>query len=404
MPESISFKIFMWQGMDTTGKHCQGEIVGTEEKQVKDELSARNIFILKIKPKNFSLIHHVTKRITSQIIIDFTRQLLTLLQANLNLAVALQFIAKSQEHIYFRAIIRNVQQDVESGFSLDQALAKHPRYFSNFYCQLIYVGEQASSLKPILQEILTYLEKSARLKNKVKQALFYPIMVLIITACVISALLFFVVPQFQLMYSNFGASLPFYTQAIISFADGLPRYGWMLLITMALCVGVVWRYQCTPHGAYQLDRYRLKLPLLGNLIHQAILARLARTLGTALQSGLPLVDALHIIANSSGNLVFCRALTNMREHILAGQSLVQTMIPTQLFPERMLQLLTIAVETGSLSAMLTQLAEFYETQVELQVERLTRLLEPMLMLIIGILVGGLIIAMYLPIFRLGSVI
>lgn len=404
MAELSSLKNFNWHGIDKDGKRRRGKIIAFDEQEAKFELTALCIFILKIEPKKFSAFHYLSKRISSQIIIDFTRQLLTLLRANLNLAVALQFIAKSQDHLYFRAIVRQIQQDVDAGFSLQQALLKHPSYFSEFYCQLIYVGEQSSSLAIILQEILSYLEKSAHLQSKIKQALFYPIIVLIVTSLVIYALLFFVVPQFQLMYDNFGASLPYYTQAVIDFSEWLSRRGWILAGVFSLFIVILWCYQRTTRGAYQLDYYSIKLPLIGVLNRYAIISRLVRTLATALQAGLPIVEALHIMTNSTGNRVFQRALAQMREQIIAGQSLTQAMTQTQLFPERVLQMLMIATETGSLTSMLMQIAEYYETQVEWQVERLTRLLEPLLMLIIGGLVGSLIIAMYLPIFRLGNVI
>jgi type IV pilus assembly protein PilC len=393
---------YFWQGINQQGQRISGISHAANISSVITELRQQAITPLAVRKKFFIL--QRTAKIKQEHIVDFTRQLATLVNAGIALVPALQILNQSHENLALQTLIFKIETEIESGNSLSEAIKKYPEYFDSLYCNLVYIGEQSGTLNIMLTQIATYKEKLALLAKKLKKALIYPATVITTAILVTALILIFVVPQFKSMFEGFGAELPFYTQLVITISEKLKAISWFFLVSPFVFLFLFKWCRKHPAYSYQLDKFLLRLPCIGNLLIKDILARFTRTLAITFNAGLPLTDALQIIANSCGNLLYTQAIVQIHHQVVAGQAIHKAMQNTGMFPPRVIQMIAIAEESGTMIVMSNKIADFYEQQVDYTVENLTKLLEPAVMIILGIIIGGLITAMYLPIFRLGSVI
>lgn len=397
---------FRWEGRDKQGKRMKGEITGSSEALVKATLRRQGITPIRVSKKPKSLFGgKAGKKIRSSDIAIFSRQLATMIGAGVPLVQALQIIADGVEKTSMRKLIKNIEGDIEGGNTLAEALSHHPKYFDDLFVNLVNAGEQSGSLEALLKEIATYKEKTEAIKGKVKKALFYPTAVIIVAIVVTGILLYFVVPEFQSLFQGFGANLPAFTLLVIHLSHLVQSYWWMILGIMG-GAGYAFFYlkRTSRNFSRSIDRLSLKVPVVGSVLVKAAIARFARTLSTMFTAGVPLVDALESVARASGNIVYEEGILMIRDRVATGQRLQICMAQTALFPSMATQMVGIGEESGALDTMCAKVADFYEEEVNNKVDGLSTLLEPMIMVIIGIMVGGLVIAMYLPIFKLGSVV
>ena len=402
---AIKQSTFTWEGTDKKGKKLKGETRANSPSIVKAELRRQGIAPLKVKKKSALTSGAKKKKIVPKDIAIFMRQLSTMMAAGVPLVQSFEIIGRGHENPSMQELILTIKADVESGSTLSDSLAKHPLHFDELVCNLVHAGEQAGILEGLLDKIATYKEKTENMKAKIKKALFYPVAVIVVAFIVTAILLIFVVPQFQDLFSGFGADLPAFTLFVIGISDWMQKYWWLLL---AGIVGAIYglkqaklRSAKFRHG---MDRMILKLPIIGEIMTKAIIARYARTMSTMFAAGVPLVEAMDSVAGAAGNAVYQEAILDMRDNVATGQQLTLAMTQTGLFPNMVNQMVAIGEESGSLDAMLGKVADFYETEVDDAVDSLSSLLEPLIMAVLGVLVGGLIIAMYLPIFKLGAVV
>lgn len=396
---------FQWEGKDRTGKRIQGEILAVSEMQARNILRQQGTLPLKIKKKPKPLIGGKGKTIKPAHIATFTRQLATMLQAGMPLLQGLEIIAQSAEIPAMTKLVNQIKDDVAGGISLGNALARHPLYFDKLYVSLVVAGENAGALEAILERIAVYKEKTESLKKKIKKALFYPAAVLVVAFVVTAILLIFVIPQFKELFSSFGADLPAFTLMVIGLSEIFQQYWWMIFGGIGAAVYAFFFFKKRSRKFNQvLDRLVLRLPLVGPLTHKAAIARFARTLSTMFAAGVPLVDAMGSVAGATGNHVYETAVLEMRDMTAQGQQLRLSMQQSGLFPMMVVQMVGIGEETGELDKMLGKVADIYEEEVDNMVDAMSSLMEPMIMAFLGIVVGGLVIAMYLPIFKLGSVV
>jgi type IV pilus assembly protein PilC len=345
------------------------------------------------------------KKINTNDITRFSRQLATLLNAGITIVQALNLLARGHSKVAMQKLIQALKKHVELGRPVAEALHYYPKQFSALYCSLISIGELSGNLDYMFEQIAFYQEKSATLKRKIQKALFYPITIIGIAFLVTAAMLIFIVPQFTALFTSFGAALPPATRFIIKLSEWLQHFGWsILLFFSALFILIRWFIKRSSVFAYKVDLFILKLPLIKNILTKAIIARFTRTLATTFAAGLPLADALQATASSANNKVYSHAILRMRERLIAGQTLQRALQETRLFPQLMIQMVTVGEESGTLETMLNKIASMFESDVDHVIDNLSNLLEPVIMIILGIVIGGLIIAMYLPIFKLGSVI
>lgn len=395
---------FLYQARDQRGEMVAGEIQSINDHMAKKELQRRGMQCLKIKRKT-SHFFTFKPRIHSKDIILITRQWATLTRSGVALLQAMEMVANIQVKTSLRILLQTIKQHIENGALLSDALAKHPQYFDPLYCSLMAVGEQSGTLDHLLDRVATYKEKMQQLKTKVKKALFYPMAVLMVSLLVMAILLLEVVPQFKQLFSNVGASLPWFTQWVLDISHAVQTHGlWFLLSVIAIIVGVHFFYRCSPKQPYVLDKLSLHVYLLGDILQKAAIARFSRTLSILLTAGVPLVEGLSSVANVVGNRVYHQAIVSVEHKVASGQSLQEAMRATTLFPIMVVQLIAVGEEAGSLDHMLTKMADMYEQEVSDKIDALSQLLEPMLMVILGVMVGGLIIAIYLPIFQMGNVL
>lgn len=347
---------------------------------------------------------HFSKHITQKQLTLFTRQWATLLVAGIPLVQTLAIIARNQTNPALENLIIQLKKEIEAGSTLTQALQRYPNYFSALYCNLVAAGEQAGLLDTILMQIANYQERIEAIRSKIRKAMFYPIMVLIVACAVTVGLLFFVVPQFEMLFHSFNAQLPWMTQWVIDLSQWLQHYGGVLLLFLGMILGVIfYSAKKSWQGMQQIDQLKLHIPLLSNIVKKAAIFRFARTLSMTFAAGLPLVEALKIVAGTTGNNVFATAVLAIQQEVITGQSLYNAIKKTQLFPDMVLQMVHVGEESGSLELMLSKIADFYEQEVNQIIDSLSTLLEPIIMVVLGILVGGLVISMYLPIFKFGTV-
>lgn len=397
--------VFQWEGTDTKGNRVKGETRGTSPALVKAELRRQGVNPLKVKKKAVALFGKRKKKITAKDISIFSRQLATMMSSGVPLVQAFEIIGRGHENPAMQELVMAVKNDIEGGNSLADALRRHPLYFDSLYCNLVHAGEQAGILETLLNKIATYKEKVEAIKGKIKKAMFYPAAVIVAAFIVTAILMIFVVPQFQSLFQNFGGDLPALTQLVIEISDLFTAYWWAIF--GGIGAGVYAIIQVKKRSIKfneMLDRASLKLPVLGDIVNKATIARYARTLSTMFAAGVPLVEALQTVAGACGNIVYSHAIIKMRDDVATGVSLQLAMRQSNLFPNMVVQMVAIGEEAGSLDAMLAKVADFYEEEVDNLVDGLSSLLEPIIMAVLGVLIGGLVIAMYLPIFKMGQVV
>ncbi|MEO1202212.1 MAG: type II secretion system F family protein, partial [Pseudomonadota bacterium] len=344
-------------------------------------------------------------KITTGDIAVFSRQLATMLAAGIPLVQSFEIVGSGHENAAMQELIMNIKADVEGGASLAEALGKHPVYFDDLFVNLVESGEQAGALETLLDKIATYKEKTEAIKKKIKKALTYPMAVLAVALIVSVILLIFVIPSFEELFQGFGADLPSFTRMVIDLSLFVRQKGWLLAIILGGAVsGFMYFKKRSRTMRQNLDRIALKAPIVGPILSKAAIARFSRTLSTMFAAGVPLVEALESVAGATGNIVFEQAVLGMRDEVATGQRLQQSMEVSGLFPNMVIQMIAVGEESGSLDAMSAKVADFYEEEVDNAVDNLSALLEPMIMAILGVLVGGLVVAMYLPIFKMGSVV
>ena len=402
---AIKRNVFAWEGTDKKGKKVKGETNAANPSVVKADLRRQGIKPLKVSKKSALFSSAKKKKIIPKDIAVFMRQLATMMSAGVPLVQSFEIIGRGHENPSMQELILTIKAEVESGSTLASALGKHPLYFDELVCNLVTAGEQAGILEGLLDKIATYKEKTEALKAKIKKALTYPTAVIIVAFAVTAILLIFVVPTFQELFEGFGADLPAFTQLVVNLSEWMQANWWLALLAI---VGVIYGFsqakKRSPKFAHALDRIMLKIPIVGEILTKAIIARYARTLSTMFAAGVPLVEAMESVAGAAGNALYSEGILQMRDNVATGQQLQLSMTQTGLFPNMVVQMVAIGEESGSLDAMLAKVADFYEQEVDDMVDNLSSLLEPLIMAVLGILVGGLVIAMYLPIFKMGSVI
>jgi type IV pilus assembly protein PilC len=398
-------EIFIWTGKDRRGVRVKGQTRGSNPTIIKADLRKQGITPLKIKKQSSLFSQQKKKKITAKDIAVFFRQLATMMSAGVPLVQAFEIIGRGHDNVSMRTLILKIKSEVESGTSLSETLAKHPIYFDELVVNLVNAGEQAGVLEALLDKIAIYKEKTEYLKSKIKKAMFYPAAVIIVAIIVTAILLIFVVPQFEQLFTSFGADLPAFTRLVVNLSEFMQDWWWLVFgSAVGAVVGILQAKKRSRKFSRTFDRILLKLPIVGTIMHKASIARYARTLSTMFAAGVPLVEALESVAGATGNVVYSDAVLMIRDSVATGQQLQFAMSQTGLFPNMVEQMVAIGEESGALDTMLSKVADFYEQEVDDAVDALSSLLEPLIMSILGILIGGLVVAMYLPIFKLGAAI
>ncbi|MGB5854778.1 MAG: type II secretion system F family protein [Oceanisphaera sp.] len=399
------YHTYHWQGINKQGQKVSGSAQEASLVAVKYQLQRQGINTTKVRRKRKSLLTHYRNRITPTDIAIISRQVATMLGAGVPLVQSLHLIARATQKSSVHQLMTSLALDVENGTPLSIALKKYPQQFSELYCDLVQSGEQTGALDHIFDQIAVYREKAERLKSKIKKALFYPTMVLVIAGIVTAILLLFVIPQFEEVFNSFGAPLPLFTQWVIALSRGLQNSWLSILIGFVLTLFIYSRiWLSSSRVRHVSDRVLLSLPIVGSILRKAALTGFARTLATTFAAGIPLVDGLTSAAGACGNRIYRQAVLQVRANVIIGLPMNTALRATQLFPDMVVQMVTIGEETGAIDSMMDKVASIYEREVDDAIEGLTNLIEPLMMLILGILVGALVIAMYLPIFDLGNVI
>ncbi|AEB56917.1 pilin biogenesis protein [Ectopseudomonas mendocina] len=402
--KALKTSVFAWEGTDRKGAKIKGEISGQSPALVKAQLRKQGINPLKVRKKAISLFG-AGKKIKPMDIALFTRQMATMMKAGVPLLQSFDIIAEGFDNPNMRKLIDEIKQEVAAGNSFASSLRKKPEFFDDLYCNLVDSGEQSGALETLLDRIATYKEKTEALKAKIKKAMTYPIAVIVVAVIVTAILLIKVVPQFESVFEGFGAQLPAFTMVVVNLSRWLQE--WWFLVLFAIFISFYTfsqTYKRSEKFRDSLDRALLKAPIVGDILYKAVVARFARTLATTFAAGVPLVDALDSVAGATGNVVFRNAVNRIKNDVSSGSQLNFSMRNTGIFPTMAVQMTAIGEEAGSLDEMLDKTASYYEAEVDNAVDNLTTLMEPLIMSVLGVLVGGLIIAMYLPIFQLGSVV
>lgn len=398
-------QVFIYKGIDKKGNKVQGEVNSTSSALAKAQLIKQGIRASGVKRKPKPLFGGGTKKIKPMDIAVFTRQMATMMKAGVPLVQSFDIVAGGSENAGLKELVHAIREDVASGMGFAEALRKHPKYFDDLFCNLVESGEQSGALETMLERIAIYKEKTEQLKAKIKKAMTYPIAVLVVALVVTAILLIKVVPQFAETFSGFGAELPAFTLFVMSLSELTQAYWYIILAAIIGSVMFISEgKKRSPAFAGLMDRITLKLPIVGNIIYQSIIARFARTLSTTFAAGVPLIDALESVAGATGNSIYEKATLQIREEVSTGTQLNTATARTNLFPPLLLQMTAIGEESGALDEMLSKVATYYEEAVDNLVDSLTSLLEPLIMAVLGVLVGGLMIAMYLPIFKIGAVV
>ena len=394
---------YSWTGMDKKGNKVSGKSLAPDENSLRADLRRQGIAVNRIKKQGNAL--KAGGKVKPEDIAVFSRQLATMLAAGIPLVQAFEIVGNGNDKPSMQKLILDIKSDVEGGTSLHEALGKHPLYFDDLYVNLVEAGEQAGALETLLDKIATYKEKTEALRKKVKKALFYPAAVMVVAVVVTVILLIFVIPQFESLFKGFGADLPAFTQFVINMSRGLQEHGVFVALVLG-GIGYAFFYFKKRSKAMRefLDRMSLKIPIIGPILYKGAIARFSRTLSTMFAAGVPLVEALESVAGACGNIIFENAVLKMRDEVATGQRLQRAMENTGLFPNMVIQMIAVGEEAGALDAMSGKVATFYEAEVDNAVDSMSSLLEPLIMAILGVLVGGLVIAMYLPIFKLGAVV
>ena len=399
--KTIKEFVFEWEGKDRNGKQVRGETRAAGENQVQSSLRRQGIMPLKIKKRRMS----AGKAIKPKDMAIFTRQLATMMKAGVPLLQAFDIVGRGNPNPSVTRLLNDIRNDVETGTSLSVAFRKYPLYFDNLYCNLVEAGEAAGILDQLLDRLAVYMEKTEAMKSKIKSALMYPISVLVVAFVVTAVIMIFVVPAFKEVFSNFGADLPGPTLAVIAMSEIFVQYWW--LIFGGIGGGVYFFMQAWRRNKKMqniMDRIMLKLPIFGVLVEKSCIARWTRTLSTMFAAGVPLVEALDSVGGAAGNAVYEMATVKIQQEVSTGTALTQAMTNANLFPSMVLQMCAIGEESGSIDHMLGKSADFYESEVDDMVAGISSLMEPIIIVILGTVIGGIVVAMYLPIFKLGQVV
>jgi type IV pilus assembly protein PilC len=396
---------YRWVGKNREGRKVRGEMPGVSQALIKAQLRKQGIIASRVSKKPKALLLKRKPAIKPGDIAIFSRQLATMMKAGIPLVQSFDIVAGSLENASMTKLVKAIREDVAQGNSFADAIRKHPRYFDKLYCNLIASGEQSGALETMLDRIATYKEKTEALKSKIRKAMNYPLAVIAVAIIVTGILLVKVVPQFAETFASFGAELPIFTLFVLELSDLAIAWWWQVLMLIgALIMGIRHARRRFSAVADLLDRLLLKLPIIGPVVEKSCYARFARTLATTFSAGVPLIDALTSAAGATGNVVYSDATLRVRDDVATGQQLTFAIRNTGLFPSMIVQMVGIGEESGSLDSMLDKCAQYYEDEVDNIVDGLTSLLEPMIMAILGTLIGGLMIAMYLPIFQIGAAI
>jgi len=395
---------FLWQGTNREGSRVKGQMDALSDALVKIQLRKQGINPISVRKKS-ELFGKRKKKIETGDIAVFSRQMATMMQAGVPLVQALEIVGKGHENPSMGQMISEIRSEIEGGATFAESLSKHPKYFDDLFVNLVDAGERSGALEALLDKIATYKEKTEAIRKKVKKALTYPSAVVVVAFIVTGILLYFVVPQFKELFTGFGADLPAFTLLVISLSEFVQAKWWLILMIL-IAIGFT-HVQC--HRRFRKyrrvqDRIMLRIPIIGDILNKSAVARFARTLSTMFAAGVPLVDALDSVSRASGNIVYEEAILQMKDEVATGQQLQVSMAQAGVFPSMAVQMIAIGEESGALDSMCAKVADFYEEEVDNLVDSLSSLLEPLIMAVLGVLVGGLVVAMYLPIFKLGSVV
>lgn len=402
---TMELKPFVWEGTDKRGVKMKGEQPAKNMNLLRAELRRQGITPTVVKPKPKPLFGSAGSKISAKDIAFFSRQMATMMKSGVPIVSSLDIIGSGHKNPRMKKMVDTIRNDIEGGSSLYEAISRHPVQFDELYRNLVKAGEGAGVLETVLDTVANYKENIEALKGKIKKALFYPIMVLAVALLVSGILLVWVVPQFEDVFKGFGADLPAFTQMIVNLSRFMVSWWWLILIVIIGSVfGFIAAYKRSPSMQHTMDRLILKVPVIGQLMHNSAIARFARTTAVTFKAGVPLVEALSIVAGATGNKVYEEAVLRMRDDVSVGYPVNMAMKQTNLFPHMVIQMTAIGEEAGALDAMLFKVAEYFEQEVNNAVDALSSLLEPIVMVVIGTIVGGMVIGMYLPIFKLASVV
>lgn len=404
--KAVKQDTFIWEGKDKKGQKATGETMGKSIALVKADLRRQGINPTKVRKKPKPLFGGGGKtKITPADIALFARQLATMMDSGVPLVQSFEIIGKGHENRGMSELLMRVKAEIEGGTTLSEALAKNPLYFDELFCNLVQAGEHAGILDSILDKIATYKEKTEAIKGKIKKAMTYPVAILVVAFVITVILLIFVIPQFEQLFAGFGADLPAMTKVVVAMSRWMQDYWWIVVAVIIVVVKTAGEAK-KRSKAFNifLDKALLKAPIIGAILHKAAIARYARTLATMFAAGVPLVEAMDSVSGAVGNIVYKEAVLKMRDEVSTGTQINVAMKQTQLFPNMVIQMTAIGEEAGSVDTMLSKVADFYEAEVDDAVDNLTALLEPIIMAFLGVVIGGLVIAMYLPIFQMGKVV
>ncbi|MEO8751851.1 MAG: type II secretion system F family protein [Casimicrobiaceae bacterium] len=392
---------FIWEGIDRSNRQVRGETKAASETVVTTNLRRQGVRVVKIKRQTF----RGGRKVNAKDITFFTRQLATMLKAGVPLLQSFEIVARGHSNARFSRLMMEIKNKIEAGSSMSQAFREHPGHFDTLYCNLVAAGEASGTLDAILDRLATYKEKILAIKSKIKSALFYPITVIVVSVVVIWIIMVFVIPSFKKVFANFGAELPAPTLIVIAISEWVTTWWWLVfMIIIGTIVGISIMLKRSAAFRYGFDRFMLKIPVIGSILEKATIARWTRTLQTMFAAGVPLVESLDAVGGASGNSVFAAATKRIQTEVSTGTSLTNSMGNTNLFPTMVLQMIQIGEESGSLDNMLGKIADYFEREVDDAVAALSSLLEPIIIVFLGVVIGGLVVAMYLPIFKLGAVI
>ena len=393
--------LFVWEGKDKTGKIIRGEMRATTETVVQTVLRRQGILTQKIRKQAFSR----GRSITDKDIALFTRQLATMMRSGVPLLQSFDIAIKGCGNPSLARLLNDVRANVETGSSLSQAFRRHPAHFDALFCNLVAAGEQAGILDSLLDRLATYKEKILAIKSKIKSAMFYPVAVVVVAALVVSVMMLFVVPEFKKVFSSFGADLPAPTMMVIAISDFFVSYWYIVFgIILGTVIGISYAYKHSVPMQIAVDRIVLQIPVIGEVVRKATIARWTRTLATMFAAGVPLVEALDSVGGAAGNVVYRQATKQIQSDVSTGTSLTVAMQNVLVFPTMVVQMVSIGEESRQLDSMLSKVADFFEREVDDAVAGLSQLLEPIIMVFLGVVIGGLVVAMYLPIFKIGAVV
>ncbi len=400
---NVRITTFQWEGRDRQGNRVRGREPSVAEALLRNQLRGQGITVTRIKRERFKSARG--RRIRPRDIAAFTRQLATLTGAGVPIVQSLDIIGTSENNPRMQNLVGRLKSDVESGTALSKALGEFPKYFDPLFVNLVQAGEHSGQLEQLLEKIATYKEKMEYIKSKIKKAMFYPASVIAVAVLVMIVMLIWVIPEFQKLFNGFGASLPAYTRMVIDLSKSVRDYAPVyILVVAALVSAITWMYRRSAPFRLRVDQTLLKVPIIGAILKKAIIARFARSLATMYGAGVPMVEGLDIIAGTAGNRVYEIGIKRIRDQVATGRSLQETMKQTDLFPNAVVQMIAIGEQSGKIQDMANKVAVIYETEVDNAVETLSTLLEPIIIVVLGIIVGSLVVAMYLPIFKLGSVV